>query len=125
MPFHERTVVSRFKRLSRDIESSRGRVDVHILSTRNVQRLRVGLGWLLAITFIFMSGRSFAEMGELTTESWGFLLLTPLALALALSPAMPWEDVESEVAQWDDEEETEPVSQVSDPENSGFDMPVL
>jgi len=38
---------------------------------------------------------------------------------------MPWEDVESEVAQWDDEEETEPVSQVSDPENSGFDMPVL
>ena len=72
-----------------------------------------------------MSGRSFAEMGELTTEAWGFLLLTPLALALALSPAMPWEDVETEVAQWDEEEEAEPVSQVSDPENSGFDTPVL
>ena len=126
MLLHKLCVVSRFNRLSREIDSSRGRVDVHILCTRLVQRLRVGLGWLLAIAFILMSGRSFAETGELTTESWGFLLLTPLALTLALSPNMPWEAVESEVTQWDDDEdETESITQAPDPEELGFDVPVL
>ena len=57
-----------------------------------VVRARVFCGWLLAVTFILMSGKSFAENGDFTTESWGFLLLTPLAFALALSACqlMSW-----------------------------------
>ena len=90
-----------------------------------VVRARVFCGWLLAVTFILMSGKSFAENGDFTTESWGFLLLTPLAFALALSPSMPWESTESRNRDWEDEDETESVTKVPDPEESGFDVPVL
>ena len=88
-------------------------------------RVRVVAGWILAIAFILMSGKSFVENGELTTDSWSFLLLTPLALALALSPNMPWEPEESNDSEWDDEEEVDSVTQAPDPEESGFDVPVL
>ena len=50
-----------------------------------------------------MSGKSFVENGELTTESWSILLLTPLALALALSPNMPWESEQTNDSEWDDD----------------------
>ena len=87
-------------------------------------RARVVAGWILSIAFIFLSAKSFAENGQLTTESWGFLLLTPLAFALALSPNMPWEseDIESD---WDDEEEVDSVTHAPDLEELGFDVPVL
>ncbi len=88
-------------------------------------RVRVMAGWILATSFIFMSGKSFVENGELTTESWSFLLLTPLALALALSPNMPWESEQTNDSEWDDEEEEDSVTQAPDPEESGFDVPVL
>ncbi|MBJ35882.1 MAG: hypothetical protein CMB68_00605 [Euryarchaeota archaeon] len=88
-------------------------------------RARVLCGWLLAVSFILMSGKSFIGNGELTTESWGFLLLTPLAFALALSPSMPWETTVPENLDWGDEEETESVTKVPNPEESGFDVPVL
>ena len=75
-------------------------------------RVRVIAGWILATAFIFMSGKSFIENGELTTESWGFLLLTPLAFALALSPNMPWESEQTNDSEWDDEEEVDSVTQL-------------
>ena len=125
MTFHGRTVVTGFNRLSREEEQFRGRVDVYCPHTRCVQRIRVAIGWLLAIIFILMSGRSFAETGELTTEAWGFLLLTPLALALALSPILPWEAAQSSESEWEDEEDESEGSDVPDPSESGFDVPVL
>ena len=83
-------------------------------------------GWLLAIAFIFMSGSSFAENGELTTESWGFLLLTPMALILALSTSLPWESSDIEESDWEEEDEDlEIVTEPPDPEESGYDVPVL
>ena len=88
-------------------------------------RARVLSGWILAILFILMSGKSFAENGELTTETWGFLLLTPLALALALTPNMPWESEEIEGQDWDDDEEYDSVTRAPEPEESGFEVPVL
>ena len=125
MTFHGRTVVTGFNRLSREEEQFRGRVDVYCPLTRCVQKIRVAIGWLLAIIFILMSGRSFAETGELTTEAWGFLLLTPLALALALSPILPWEVAQSSESEWEDEEDESEGSDVPDPSESGFDVPVL
>ena len=89
--------------------------------------LRVVFGWLLAALLVGMSANSFAAKGELTAEAWGFLLLTPLALALALSPTLPWEGTESEGAgEWSDEEEEADGSKVApDPIESGFAVPVL
>ncbi len=88
-------------------------------------RARVLAGWILSIAFILLSGKSFAENGQLTTESWGFLLLTPLAFALALSPNMPWESEESDESEWEEDEEMEYVTKAPDPEELGFDVPVL
>jgi len=88
-------------------------------------RPRVVAGWILSITFIFLSAKSFAENGQLTTESWGFLLLTPLAFALALSPNMPWESGEKIESEWDEEEEEDSVTHAPDLEELGFDVPVL
>ena len=89
--------------------------------------LRVVFGWLLAALLVGMSANSFAAKGELTAEAWGFLLLTPLALALALSPTLPWEGTESEGAEeWsDEEEEVDGAKEAPDPIESGFDVPVL
>ena len=89
--------------------------------------LRVVFGWLLAALLVGMSANSFAVRGELTAEAWGFLLLTPLALALALSPTLPGEGTESEGAEeWsDEEEEVDGSKEAPDPIESGFDVPVL
>ena len=74
-----------------------------------------------------MSGMSFVDNSELTTESWGYLLLTPLALAMALSPTAPWESTDSgETGEWsNDEGSDEGEKDVPDPIESGFDIPVL
>ena len=90
-------------------------------------RVRVITGWVLAALLVGMSANSFAVRGELTAEAWGFLLLTPLSLALALSPTLPWESTDSEeVGEWSDEEEGgEGSKEVPDPIESGFDVPVL
>ena len=74
-----------------------------------------------------MSANSFVAEGALTAEAWGFLLLTPLALAMALSPTVPWESTDSErVEEWSDDEDAESSQkEVPDPIESGFDIPVL
>jgi len=89
--------------------------------------LRMVIGWVLAVLLLGMSANSFITEGALTTEAWGFLLLTPLALAIALSPTVPWESTDSEGAEeWpDDEGSDEGEKDVPDPIESGFDIPVL
>ena len=107
--------------------ASLGRFDVSQTRARGMASLRVGCGWLLAALLVGMSANSFAVRGELTAEAWGFLLLTPLALALALRPTLPWEGTESEGAgEWsDEEEEVDGSKEAPDPIESGFDVPVL
>jgi hypothetical protein len=85
------------------------------------------IGWVLAVLLLGMSANSFITEGALTTEAWGFLLLTPLALAIALSPTVPWEGIDSEeVAEWsDDDGFDEGDKDAPDPIESGFDIPVL
>ena len=107
--------------------ASLGRFDVSQSRARGMASLRVVFGWLLAALLVGMSANSFAARGELTAEAWGFLLLTPLALALALSPTFPWEGTESEGAGElsDEEEEVDGSKEAPDPIESGFDVPVL
>ena len=85
------------------------------------------VGWVLAMLLVGMSANSFVAEGALTAEAWGFLLLTPLALAMALSPTVPWESTDSErVEEWSDDEDAESnQKEVPDPIESGFDIPVL
>ncbi len=92
-----------------------------------MRKLRIAIGWVLAVVLIGLSANSFASEGDLTTEAWGFLLLTPLALAIALSPTAPWENDATESAEpWDDEDESESgAKDVPDPIGAGFDVPVL
>ena len=92
-----------------------------------MRKLRIAIGWVLAVVLIGLSANSFASEGDLTTEAWGFLLLTPLALAIALSPTAPWENDDTESAEpWDDEDESESgAKDVPDPIEAGFDVPVL
>ena len=88
---------------------------------------RVAIGWVLAVMLITLSANAFASEGELTAEAWGFLLLTPLALAMALTPTAPWENEESESSEsWDEEDEGDGAPMdVPDPVEAGFDIPVL
>tara|TARA_B100000029_G_scaffold481155_1_gene529934 strand:+ start:22994 stop:23110 length:117 start_codon:yes stop_codon:yes gene_type:complete len=38
---------------------------------------------------------------------------------------MPWESEESDESEWEEDEEMEYVTQAPDPEELGFDVPVL
>ena len=88
---------------------------------------RVVVGWVLAALLVGMSANSFVAEGTLTAEAWGFLLLTPLALVMALSPTVPWGSTDSEeTGGWsNDEGFDEGEKDVPDPIESGFDIPVL
>ena len=92
-----------------------------------MRKPRVAIGWVLAVMLIVLSANTFASKGELTAEAWGFLLLTPLALAMALTPTAPWENGEPEDSEsWDEEDETDAAPKdVPDPVEAGFDVPVL
>ena len=92
-----------------------------------MRKPRVTIGWVLAVMLIVLSANTFASEGELTAEVWGFLLLPPLALAMALTPTAPWENGESEGSEsWDEEDETDAAPKdVPDPVEAGFDVPVL
>ena len=89
--------------------------------------LRMVIGWVLAALLLGMSANSFVTEGALTAETWGFLLLTPLALAIALSPTVPWETTDAEgVEEWSDEDISDQGEKdAPDPIESGFDIPVL
>lgn len=88
---------------------------------------RMVIGWVLAVLLLGMSANSFIAEGTFTAEAWGFLLLTPLALAIALSPTVPWESTDSEgVEKWSDDEDLEgSQKEAPDPIESGFDIPIL
>ncbi|MDP6871448.1 MAG: hypothetical protein QGI73_04370 [Candidatus Thalassarchaeaceae archaeon] len=86
---------------------------------------RVTLGWLSSIALVSLSLISFLSEGYATTETWGFLLLTPLTLALALAPVnTEGSDAEgSPDGYWDEEDSSEGTGVELD--EVGFDSPIL
>jgi|TARA_B100001758_G_scaffold247856_1_gene267831 hypothetical protein len=83
---------------------------------------RVAFGRLSSILLVSLSIASFMAEGYVTTETWGFLLLTPLTLALALAPATEEMSGKSTLPDdyWDKEDEgIDPVGE------SDFDNPIL
>lgn len=90
---------------------------------------RVILGWLAFVGLIAMSVKCLIRDGALTLEAWTYLMMTPLAMALALSPDSVWSKGDSEPVKLVDEDEGESefvgTKDAPDPIEDGFDVPVL
>jgi len=89
--------------------------------------VRKAIGLSVSAALILLSLIGFTTEGALTTEVWAYLLLTPLPMAIALAPDSNVKQGESaEFEDWgDDEVEVSVASEVQDPIESGFDIPVL
>jgi len=70
---------------------------------------------------------SFIDTGSITLEVWISLLLTPAALALALNRNVWWKKDTNHATTLVEEEDVELDSnkEVPNPEEDGFDIPVL
>ena len=92
-----------------------------------MQSPRIVIGWLAFILLIAFSIFSFIDNGSITLEVWISLLITPAALALALNRYDWWNRDTDDTTTLVEEEEIELNSnkEVPDPEEDGFDIPVL
>ena len=88
---------------------------------------RIVIGWLAFLLLIAISLFAFVESGSITLEVWISLLLTPAALALALNrDAWGKRDTDDTTTLVEEEEiELNSNKEVPDPEEDGFDIPVL
>ncbi len=88
---------------------------------------RKTIGLAVSAALILLSLIRFTTEGSLTTEVWAYLLLTPLPMAIALAPDSNVKQVEAEVIKdWvEDEVQVSVPSEVQDPIEAGFDIPVL
>tara|TARA_X000000368_G_scaffold375441_1_gene327818 strand:+ start:606 stop:854 length:249 start_codon:yes stop_codon:yes gene_type:complete len=82
---------------------------------------------LAFLLLIAISLFAFVESGSITLEVWISLLLTPAALALALNRDVSWNRVTDDATTFVEEEYIELNSnkEVPNPEEDGFDVPVL
>ena len=92
-----------------------------------MQSPRIVIGWLAFILLIAFSIFSFIVSGSITLEVWISLLITPAALALALNRDVSWNRVTDDATTFVEEEYIELNSnkEVPNPEEDGFDVPVL
>ena len=92
-----------------------------------MQSPRIAIGWFAFMLLIAFSIYSFIHTGSITLEVWIFLLLTPAALALALNRNAWWNRDTNHAKTLVDEEEIKLNSnkEVPNPEEDGFDVPVL
>ncbi len=92
-----------------------------------MQSPRIVIGWLTFTLLIGFSIFSFIDSGSITLEVWISLLLTPAALALALNRDVWWNRDTDDATTLVEEEDIELNSnkEVPDPEEDGFDIPVL
>ena len=93
----------------------------------SVQSPRIVIGWLAFMLLIAFSIYSFIDTGSITIEVWISLLLTPAALALALNRNVWWKRDTNHATTLVEEEDVELDSnkEVPNPEEDGFDIPVL
>ncbi len=102
--------------------------EAHIMSDgRGVLEPRTGLAIAILFAIVIVSGTLIFYQGAITSEVWGLLLAVPLTILVAVSlsrtsrtsnPVGSSEDWDDEGSEWDGNE-------VGDPEESGFDVPVL
>ncbi len=96
-------------------------------SPAGVVSRRKNVGLALSVALILLSIIRFSTEGFLTTEVWAYLLVSPLPMAMALAPDSNLKQYDSrEVETWEENGlEVSDASEVPDPIESGFDIPVL
>ena len=117
-----------FNQIIRDIFA---RINVSLMKhnalRQYVRNLRVILSWLAFFLLISLSINSLISESALTIEVWVYLLLTPAALAFALSGNSNYLSIQknegTEVSEDIDEINTK--KNAPDPVEDGFDVPVL
>ena len=92
-----------------------------------MQNTRIVISWVAFLILIVFSIYSFFESGSITIEAWISLLLSPAALAFALNRSKWWEGGTNPPTTIFEEEIVEPASnkEVPNPEEDGFDIPVM
>ena len=92
-----------------------------------MQNARIVIGWFAFLILIVFSIYSFFESGSITIEAWISLLLSPAALAFALNRSKWWERDTTHPTTIIEEEsvETSSKKEVPNPEEDGFDIPVM
>ena len=93
----------------------------------SVQSPLIVIGWLAFMLLIGFSIYSFIDTGSITLDVWIYLLLTPAALALALNRNAWWKRDTNHATTLVEQEDVELDSnkEVPNPEEDGFDIPVL
>lgn len=88
--------------------------------------IRKTVGLVLSTILLLLSLFRFTVEGGLTTEVWGYLLLSPLPVAMAIAPEnrSPPAVTEGGV-DWDESDAEGSASKVPDPIEAGFDVPIL
>ena len=81
-------------------------------------------GWIVSMALMMLSLYSIISSGEVGYQSWIFLLMIPISVALALSSKKREIHSNNISEEWDEDEKTEVENnlQVGD---FGFDTPVL
>ena len=92
-----------------------------------MRNARIVIGWFAFLILIVFSIYSFFESGSITIEAWISLLLSPAALAFALNRSKWWERDTIHPTTIIEEEsvETSSKKEVPNPEEDGFDIPVM
>ena len=92
----------------------------------NTGKLMRPIAYTISISMVLISIFFSWSEKAVTAEVWALLLLTPLPIALALSieKNQSKQDSGTKII-WEDEEEIDMNNQIGDPEEAGFDVPVL
>ncbi|MEK9804880.1 MAG: hypothetical protein VW551_01110 [Euryarchaeota archaeon] len=90
-------------------------------------KTRVVFGWLLFFILLGFSLHSFIDSGSITIDAWISLLLSPAALAIAVNQNTSNRKLADTSLSIIDEEENEITinKDAPNPEEEGFDIPIM
>ena len=90
-------------------------------------KTRVVFGWLLFFILLGFSVHSFLDSGSITIDAWISLLLSPAALAIAVNQNTSNRKESDSSLSIFHEEENEPTinKDAPNPEEEGFDIPIM
>jgi len=100
---------------------------IHVTADRSLLQPRTAIAIVILLSILLLSGAWILDEGAITNEVWGLLLVVPLTIVVVVSignrGSGPSESSLSD--DWDDEPKEWEGVDVGDPEESGFDVPVL
>jgi hypothetical protein len=92
------------------------------------KEVRIGFAFALTMAILYLSIRKILSEGAITSDVWALLLGVPLTIFIVMSFGMSSvfePDVDVLEDSWDGSVADRGEGGVGDPEESGFDIPVL